>query len=114
MIIAVPVAADEEVDPRWGKAKNVALAKVEEGAITAWEVFDVGWDALHDQGEHGTHHGRIVRFLREHSVDAVVINHAGAPMMNTMAKMGLRIAIEATGPARQAVLRAEKLFSETD
>lgn len=114
MIIAVPVTDDEQVDPRWGKARSVAVAKVEDGTIISWEVFPVGWDVLHDQGEHGTHHARIVTFLRTNNVDGLVINHAGAPMMNTMGKMGLAIAVDAVGPARQAVLNAEEIFSKTD
>ena len=114
MIIAVPVTDDEQVDPRWGKARNVAVAKVEDGAIRSWEVFPVGWDVLHDQGEHGTHHARIVTFLRNNNVDGVVINHAGTPMMNTMAKMGLAIAVDAAGPARHAALRAAEVFSKAD
>lgn len=106
MRIAVPVDEDEEVDPRWGKAHAVAVAEVVDGAITSWGLHEVEWDRLHDEGAHGTHHARIVRFLLDNEVETVVIRHAGAPMLNTMAKMGLRVIVGESGPAREAVLRA--------
>lgn len=110
MNIAIPVTGEDTVDPRWGKAHNVAVAKVGPQGIAAWDAYEVDWDTLHDQGPHGTHHGRIVRFLKEHDIDAVVINHAGPPMMNTMAKMGLKIAVGAQGSPREAVLQAAKIW----
>lgn len=106
MIIAIPVTPEGNVDPRWGKAHDVAIAQVEGSEIVSWTVHEVNWDELHDLGAHGTHHGRIVRFLKEQGVGTVVINHAGPPMMNTMDKMGLNIAINSQGPAKAAALQA--------
>lgn len=109
MIIAVPVTPLGMVDPRWGKAHDVVIAHVDGEEIVSWEQHEVCWDDLHDQGEHGAHHARIVRFLRDQRVEAVVINHCGAPMMNTMDKMGLVIVVDAEGEAREVVLRAEPI-----
>lgn len=110
MIIAIPVTAQGLVDPRWGKAHNVAVAEVRDGQIVSWAAHEVAWDDLHGQGAHGAHHARIVRFLRDHGVEAVVINHCGAPMMNTMQKMGLVVIVDAEGEAREVALRAEPLI----
>lgn len=106
IIVAVPVTPDGQVDQRWGKANQVAVADVVNGEVGSWQVFDTNWLRLHDEGHHGAHHARIVRFLREHNVEAVVINHAGAPMLNTVGKMGLTVVVNARGPAREAVLTA--------
>lgn len=104
MIIATPVTPDGQVDPRWGKAPRVAITEIEDGVIERWDEHEVGWDVLHDEGAHGTHHARIVKFLRENSVDAVIIARCGASMLNTMQKMGLIIALDAEGPARDIAL----------
>lgn len=109
MIVAVPVTPDGQVDPRWGKADQVAIATVEDGRVTSWEVHETNWHRLHDEGTHGSHHARVVRFLINNGVEAVVIDHAGAPMLNTMTKMGLRIVLDASGPARAAALLAQNV-----
>ena len=108
MIVAVPVTPGGDVDRRWGKANQVAIAEVSGGVVQIWQVHDTDWQRLHDEGPHGTHHGRIVRFLRDNGVEAVVINHAGPPMLNTMRKLGLTIVAGASGPAREAVLLAPR------
>jgi len=82
----------------------VAITDIEDGVVQSWDEHEVGWDVLHDEGAHGSHHARIVKFLRENNVDAVIINHCGAPMLNTMQKMGLIIALDAEGPARDVAL----------
>lgn len=106
MIIAIPVTEDGQIDPRWGKAREVAIAEMTGTDIASWTEHSVGWDDLHDQGAHGTHHARIVRFLRDNGVEAVVINHCGASMMNTMQKMGLIIVDGAAGPAKDMAVAA--------
>ncbi len=106
MIVAVPVTPDGLVDPRWGKADQVAIADIEGGRVTSWEVHDTGWHRLHNEGTHGSHHARVVRFLIDNKVEAVVIDHAGTSMLNTMTKMGLKIVLNAHGEARGAALLA--------
>ena len=106
MIICVPVEEDGQVGPHWGRARRVAVAQVSGGEIASWEEYDVGWDESHDGPEgHGAHHARIVRFVREHGVQAVVVGGMGPGMVHIMAKLGIHVWHSAAGPARDAVLR---------
>lgn len=109
MIICVPVSPDGSVGPHWGKAPRVAVAEVLNEAITAWAEFDVGWDQLHDAGTHGSHHARIVTFLREQDVDTIVCGGMGSGMQQVTQKMGLRVFVGAYGDARVAVLAAASI-----
>lgn len=106
MIIAIPVTPDGGVDQRWGRAPRVAVATVEDGAITAWREHAVGWDVAHDLGTEGSHHARIVRFLREHSVTHVVVDHMGPGMRRTLGKLGIGIRPVRSLVAREAVAMA--------
>lgn len=106
MFLAVPVGPGDVIGPSFGKATRVAVARVEDGAITAWDAFDVGWDVAHDSGTHGAHHARIVSFLRSHAVECVIARHVGPPMQRTLASMGVRLVLGAEGDARAAVLAA--------
>ena len=83
------------------------MAKVGDGGIESWRVFDVGWGRLHAEDAEGLHHARIARFLQEQHVELVVANHMGAGMSQMLAKMQIPVRLEATGPAQQAVLRSE-------
>jgi len=105
-IVCVPVRTDGQLDPRWGRAARVAVVRVEAGAISGWEEFEVGWDALHDVGTEGGHHARIARFLLEHGIQAVVAGHMGPPMQQMLERMQLGVHLDASGDAREAVLRA--------
>lgn len=101
-IVCVAVDPSGEVGHSWGKAPVVAVAVVGEGGIRSWDLHEVAWDVSHDAGPHGTHHGRIVRFLQERGVTDVVVLHMGDPMRNTLQKLGVRLHVGAAGPARQA------------
>lgn len=103
MVVCVPVTADGSVDPRWGRAQRVAVARLDAGRIESWQEFDVGWDVLHDSGPEGGHHARIARFLREHSVDVVAVDHVGPPMEHMLRKMGIVVRAHAAGNAREAL-----------
>lgn len=112
MILTVPVTSDGQVDHRFGKAETMAVATVINGQISEWQLHEVGWEILHDQGEHGQHHARIVRFLKEHGVQRVVFAHAGQPMLHTMSKMGLELVQVGSMEARQAVIQAALLQAD--
>lgn len=110
-VLAINVFGDQ-VGGGLGRAHTMAIAKVADGEITSWQEHPVGWDELHDQGTHGSHHARIARFMRENGVQAVVSGHMGAPMVNMMVKLGVTPVVDAAGPAREMALAAAQLLSE--
>jgi len=101
--IALAVDPSGAVGHSWGKARTVAVVTVRDGSIVAWDEFDVAWDEAHDQGAHGSHHARVVRFLREHEVDTVLAAHVGEPMVRMLNTMGVRLELGVAGEARAAV-----------
>ena len=110
MKLTVPIADDGQIDPRFGKAVRMAVGTVaDDGQLTDWQINEVGWDVLHDQGEHGQHHARIVRFLKENQIDRVVFAHIGQPMMHTIDKMGLQLVEAPIMDAKDAILQAAAL-----
>jgi len=110
MIIAVNTLGDV-VGTGLGRAVRIAIADVEDSQIRSWEEFDVGWDVSHDQPatSHGSHHARIVSFMREHHVQAVVTGHVGPPMAHTLDLMGISVIAGAVGDAKQAAVNAARL-----
>lgn len=85
----------------------VAVATREDDRrISDWVVHRVGWDVAHDEGTEGSHHARIVRFLRENEVDAVVVDHMGAGMQHTLDKMDIPVLPALSQDARQAAVLA--------
>jgi len=109
VIVCVPVTPEGEVDPRWGRAARVAVARVEGGRIAAWDEHDVGWDVLHDVGTEGGHHARVATFLRDHRVEVVVAGHMGPPMAQMLANLRILARTGAQGDARAAVAAAGRL-----
>ena len=106
MIFCAPVTSEGMIDPRWGRADWVALADVVDGEIMSWQVVEVSWSRLHDQGAPGSHHARVVTFLREHDVEAVVVDHMGDGMVRMLDTMRLPVHSGAAGDARAAVKAA--------
>ena len=106
MIVCVPVTKEGMIDPRWGRADWLALAEVLNGEIVSWQEVEVSWSRLHDEGTPGTHHARVVSFLREHQVEAVVANHIGEGMVRMLDTMGLPVYLGVSGDARAAVQAA--------
>jgi predicted Fe-Mo cluster-binding NifX family protein len=92
MIIAVPVTPDGQVDPRWGRAARVAVARVDEGRIVAWDE--------------GGHHARVARFVVDQGITTVVANHMGPPMVQMLGRMGIEVRLGAAGSARLVVTGA--------
>lgn len=113
VVVAVPVTEDDGIERRFGKAPRMAVAKVCADGLADWNVIDVNWDVLHDQSEHGEHHARIVKFMRDNEVERVLFSHMGAPMLNTLNKLGLAL-IQVDDPmafedAKQAAVAAGQL-----
>ena len=102
----------DQVGAGLGKAQRMAVAAVVGDQITAWDEYDVRWDLSHGQGGEGRHHATIVRFMREHAVQAVVTGHMGPPMVNTMTKLGVTPIVNATGSARDAAIAAARLLED--
>ena len=94
------------IDPRWGRADWVAVAEVVDGEILSWQEIEVSWSRLHDEGAPGSHHARVVKFLRDHDVEAVVANHIGDGMVRMFDSMSLPAYLGAAGDARAAVKAA--------
>jgi predicted Fe-Mo cluster-binding NifX family protein len=105
MRVCVPVTPDGQVD-HWGRARRVAIATVEGGAIRTWQEFDVGWDQAHDSGPEGAHHARIARFVREHAVEIVAAGHMGPPMAHLLERLGIAVRLGVGGDAHAAVIAA--------
>src|ERR1035441_4946183 len=80
MRVCVPITADGQVDPRWGRADRVAVADVADGEIRDWQEFTVAWGTLHDQGTEGAHHARVARSLQDNQVQAIAVGHVGPGM----------------------------------
>ncbi|MCL2735307.1 MAG: NifB/NifX family molybdenum-iron cluster-binding protein [Propionibacteriaceae bacterium] len=127
MIIAVNIVGNL-VGGGLGRAHSIAVASIDDATISSWEEFEVRWDLSHDmpadpvvaiseKGDapagcgHGSHHARIVRFMKEHQVEAVVTGHIGPPMAHTLDLMGITVVTQATGGARQAAMDAAARLS---
>lgn len=106
MMVCVPVTADGQVDPHWGRAGRVAVADVADGQIRDWQEFAVGWDGLHGQGTEGAHHARIARFLRDNQVQAIAVGHVGPGMQRMLGTMAIRVVTGLDGDARSAARAA--------
>lgn len=104
VVVCVPVTADRRMAHGWGRARRLALVTVAAGRIVDWTEHEVRWDELHDVGTEGSHHARVVRFLREHRVEVVVAQHMGPPMTRTLGQLGIRCHLGADGDAEAAVL----------
>jgi predicted Fe-Mo cluster-binding NifX family protein len=107
MMMCAPVTSEGIID-HIGRADRVALADVVEGEIVSWKEVEVSWSTLHDEGTPGSHHARVVTFLRDEHVEAVVVNHMGDGMARSLATMGLPVHVGASGDARTAVLVAAR------
>jgi predicted Fe-Mo cluster-binding NifX family protein len=104
MVVCVPVIYGSMVDPRWGRADQVAIAEVDGDAVVNWEELDVSWGTVRNAGSERAHHARMARFIKEHHVDTVVAHHMGDDMLGILGRMGVTVHLGASGDARQAVM----------
>jgi len=102
MKVCVPVTADGQVDPRWGRADRVAVAEVADGEVRGWQEFAVAWGTLHDQGTEGAHHARVARFLRDNGIQVIAVGHVGPGMQRMLASMAIQVVTGLGGDARAA------------
>ncbi len=106
MRVCVPITADGEVDPRWGRADRVAVADVTDGEIRGWQEFTVSWGTLHDTGTEGAHHARVARFLRDNQIQVIAAHHVGPGMQRMLDSMTIPVVTGLGGDARSAVRAA--------
>ncbi|MFT4108676.1 NifB/NifX family molybdenum-iron cluster-binding protein [Propionicimonas sp.] len=106
MIVATPVTAEGQSAAAWGRAHWIGVADVRDGAVAGWAIHEVGWDVSHDEGTHGSHHARIVRFLKEQGIAAVVVDHMGPGMVQVMNTMGIPVLPATPGDARVSIIAA--------
>jgi predicted Fe-Mo cluster-binding NifX family protein len=107
------VDASGQVGNGWGRAQSVAIAETDDaGHLVSWQTHSVGWDALHGQGTEGSHHARIVRFLRTWQVECVVAEHMGLGMRRVMQAMNIPVFVGDAGDARAAVASAAQLLAD--
>ncbi len=113
MILATPVDANEQSARAWGRAHWIAVADVADTGIVDWRVHEVAWDESHGSGSHGAHHARIVRFLKEQQIQAVVVDHMGEGMQRVMRSMGIPLLPATPGEAKASVVAAHAIFAAT-
>ena len=106
MIVATPVSESGQSAAAWGKAHWIGVANLKDGAVTTWQIHEVAWDVSHDEGTHGSHHARIVRFLKEQGIDAVVVDHMGPGMVQVMQTMRIPMLPASPGDAQASVVAA--------
>lgn len=104
--LCAPIADDGMINRRWCKTRRVAVADVRGGEISRWQEFDVGWDRLHDEGPHEDHHERMATFLRDHTVNIIVIDHIGSCLSAALTRLDIAVHPGASGQARDAIVSA--------
>jgi len=103
MIVCAPVTKDGNIDPRWGRADWIAIADIVDGEIKSWQEIEVSWSTLHDEGTDGSHHARVVKFLKEQKIESIVANHMGDGMTRMLETMKIPVHLGAAGNARAAI-----------
>ncbi len=106
MIVMTPVTPEGATDPRFGRAPRVAVAEVVDGQITSWAEHQVNWDVLHDEGTHGAHHARVMTFLKEQGVEAVVSAEMGPGMARMLDTAKIPVLLASPGDAKASILAA--------
>ena len=85
-----------------GRARRVARALVENGAVVDWQEIEVKWDEGHGLEPEGNHHANIAKFLIAQKATQLVAAGAGPDMRRMIERMGVRL-LFASGTARASV-----------
>jgi predicted Fe-Mo cluster-binding NifX family protein len=112
MKLATPVDGAGNSAAAWGRAHWIAVAEVRDDAIADWQVEEVSWDVLHDES-HGGHHARVVRFLLDHGIDAIVVDHVGEGMRRMLHRMKIPTLAATPGDAQASVLAAVRAATDS-
>jgi len=85
-----------------GRAPRVAIATVEGGKVRSIEEIDVGWGESHEVEQEGLHHANVAKFIRAHSIGAIIAAGAGPDMQRMIEKLGIKLYL-ASGDFRKAL-----------
>lgn len=101
----VPVSTEGMVeDLPLGRVHSVATCRVADGQVVDWVEHVVDWDTSYGVDVPGPHHTRVVRFMRDHEVGAVIAGDVCDSVTTVLTHMGVDVRTQATGNAREAVL----------
>ena len=103
MTVAVPVTLEGAVFDRLGKAPVFATCSLRDGEITDWVAHPVGWDQTYGVDVLGAHHARVMRFVQDHAVTAVVADDVCDSMRRSLESQGVAVYDHRSGDARTAV-----------
>jgi predicted Fe-Mo cluster-binding NifX family protein len=111
MVVCLPVTKEGQIGDGWGRAHDVAVARVDNasGNVEEWDEYPVRWDEWHGQGGEGQHHARMARFLMEHAVEQVICAHMGDGMLRMLQRMNVGVVVDVHGDAREAASRYGRL-----
>ncbi len=105
-IICIPLNADGTIHDRLGKANTVAICKLEDGQVSDWTEHVVEWDTTYGVDVMGVHHPRIMRFMQDQKVDAVVADNVCDVIQRSLPNVGVTVHPGFTGDARSVVASA--------
>ncbi|MBX5464162.1 MAG: hypothetical protein IRZ26_01245 [Clostridia bacterium] len=102
MRAALPVDNEGRIFPHFGRAPRLAVATLEDGRVTGWDLLDVDWGRSHDLVPRGEHHRRVFETLREQDVQVVLAGEMGEGMLRSLGAVGIQVVLGVSGDARGA------------
>jgi predicted Fe-Mo cluster-binding NifX family protein len=112
-IVCVPMNTDGTVTHRLGQAPLVAVCRIDDGHIEDWSEHAVEWDTTYGVDVLGVHHPRVIRFLRDNEVEAVVADQVCDSMQSVLDSLVIRLYPGLTGDARAAVVSVAPTLDPT-
>lgn len=104
--VCIPLNPDGTIHHRLGQANSVAICKVDGSDVTDWTEIVVDWDTTYGVDVPGVHHPRVIRFLQDHQVNAVIANNVCDIMQTTLPTLGIAVHSGVTGDAKAAAASA--------